>query len=116
MEHRWGERISVDLPVQLRSTVGFIAAGRIANVSASGALIRTELRLAPLNRIDILIDGLPVPAFVVRTPSGAIGVEWCEFAPGIVTAVLLAQTQSIPQPLAPAKPDPAPEHRTAVSA
>jgi hypothetical protein len=96
MEHRWGERTAVDFPVQLRGTAGGVTSGRIANVSASGALIRIDLRLDPPTRIDIVICGLPVPAFVVRTLAGAVGVEWCELAPGIVNAIQLAQAMPLP--------------------
>lgn len=97
MEHRWGKRVSVDFPVQLRSTSGAVAAGRIADVSTSGALIRTDLKLDPLMRVDIFIGDLPVPAYVVRTPSGAVGVEWCELAPDIVSAILLAPVVPPPE-------------------
>ena len=72
MDHRWRERISVDIRVWFRSQTGAIAAGRLADISASGAFIRTERVLVPLSRIDVLINGYAVPAY-----SGAQSRRWC---------------------------------------
>ena len=53
MEYRWGKRALVDVPARLRCCAGQVADGRIANISRSGALIRTDLMLARLTRVDI---------------------------------------------------------------
>lgn len=90
MEHRWGERTSVDIPVRLRAHGGGIGSGRLSDVSTSGAFIHTWRKLAPLTRIDVMIDAHPVPAFVVRESAGGIGTEWCDLAPDVVSAVPLA--------------------------
>jgi hypothetical protein len=91
MEHRWGERIAVDCQVRLQSLEGDVAVGRIDNVSTSGAFIRTNLPLIPLTRVNVDINGCDVPAYVVRSFEGAVAVEWCELAPGIISALILAQ-------------------------
>jgi hypothetical protein len=89
MEHRWGERTSVDMPVRLRTHAGGTGVGRLADVSTSGAFVRTEGPLAPLSCLDILINGHAVPTFVVRNRAEEVGLEWCDLAPDIVSAVLL---------------------------
>jgi hypothetical protein len=88
MEHRWGERMTVDLAVRLRSPVGGIAMGQMVDVSRSGAFIRTELGLEFAVRIDILLSSDEVPAFVVRNASDGVGVEWCGAVPDVITALV----------------------------
>lgn len=85
MEHRWGRREEVTIPVELRWPQRYGAArGEITNVSTSGAWIDTVAvmpLLAPIE-VDMLdVDGLgPLAAFVVRRSSRGIGVEWSELA------------------------------------
>jgi hypothetical protein len=88
MEHRWGKRALVDVPVRLRCRAGRVAGGRIVNISRSGALIRTHLALARLAYVDIHINGVAAASFVTRVESGGIGVEWCEASLEIFTHVL----------------------------
>lgn len=90
MEHRWGERTPVDIPVRLRAHGGGLGTGQLADVSSSGAFIRIWRKLAPLTCVDVMIDEHAVPAFVVRDTDDGIGMEWCDLAPEIVSAVLLA--------------------------
>ena len=83
MEHRWGRRVATHLPVRL--TGAGSASGRLIDVSISGALIETQLRVRPSACITVETttrDALPLklPACVVRVGSGSIGVEWLEFA------------------------------------
>jgi|SRR6185437_514646 len=95
MEHRWGERIDIEeVPVQLRCLVGAIGAGTIINASFSGAFIRTCLIPPLMARIDILVDVHPVSAFVVRKAPEGIGVEWCNWASEIISALLLSAHSS----------------------
>ncbi len=96
MEHRWGERMAMGIPVQI--TVHPLAArdGRLVNVSMSGALIQADFDARVLSRIEVRIQppGQPpaqpmvLTAYVVRRSAGGIGVEWCEFAPREVFAML----------------------------
>ncbi len=100
MEHRWGERTGIEIPVALRTAAAQAFAGQIANASVSGAFIRTSAAQPFMARIDILIDGQTVPAFVVRIAPDGIGVEWCDLAPGMISALLLAQPVAPPVPAA----------------
>jgi PilZ domain len=88
MEHRWGNRIVVDLPVRI-SGHGIAGAGTMRDLSVSGAFIETPLPLASLSMVRIQIPrGLDaqLPAadawgFVVRQDRDGIGIEWCDLAP-----------------------------------
>lgn len=99
MEHRWGHRLSTNIPVRLRCLqapdTGCRCLGCIENVSASGALIRTELGICPTPAVvvETLTPALglkqrELPACVVRAAIGEIAVEWVELASAPVSAVL----------------------------
>ena len=84
MEHRWGHRLLTNIPVE--------------NLSASGALIRTELGIcpAPIVVVQTLapalgLQGRELPASIVRASSGEIAVEWMEFA-SIGVSALMTET------------------------
>jgi len=83
MEHRYGGRVSVDLPVRLQRRGGDLVNGRIVNISRSGALIRTSLPLTSLAFVDIHLEGQIVASFVTRVEDHDIGVEWCNSLPAI---------------------------------
>ncbi|MDB6085316.1 MAG: hypothetical protein JWN43_3197 [Gammaproteobacteria bacterium] len=100
MEHRWGQRVGVDIPVRITAHPFFVRAGRLANLSVSGALIRAGFELRLLARIQVAIE-LPqrskheaptIPAYVARKFKDCIGIEWCEFAPPAVTRLLQSFT------------------------
>ena len=99
MEHRWGHRFSASIPVRLRCIQsrdsGCRCLGCLESVSASGALIRTELGICPAPRIAVEtlapalgLQARELPAFIVRTSPGEISVEWMEFASTGVSAVM----------------------------
>ena len=99
MEHRWGHRLSTNIPVRLRCLQspdsGCRCLGCLESVSASGALIRTEhgIRPAPNVVIQTLapalgLQGRELPASIVRASCGEISVEWMEFASTGVSAVM----------------------------
>ncbi len=96
MEHRWGERVGVDLPVRVTAHPFSVRHGRLTNLSVSGAMIKTDYDLRPLSRIQIVIE-MPhmsrceapsVAAYVTRNTKAGIGIEWCEFSPGVVSELL----------------------------
>ena len=83
MEHRWGQRKNVSIPVRLRWRQRYGAAtGEITNISASGAWIQTNAGLPPLAllEVDMLAAGGrgAIAAYVVRKSSGGYGIEWRE--------------------------------------
>ena len=89
IEHRWGNRLPLDLPVLLRRRDQRTGEGRLIEASVSGALIRTDLKLRDLTPIEVLIDGESVTATVIRHASeGAIALEWSELAPRRVMTML----------------------------
>jgi len=89
MEHRCGQRISTDVPVSLIALPAAIGAGRILNISSTGALIQTDLALPLLSVVYLEVRGAPrgagmsgrFAAFVVRQCPDGVGVEWCDAAP-----------------------------------
>jgi hypothetical protein len=102
MEHRWGERIVVDIPVQVSIPPLAIGSGRVHNLSISGAWISGRFDLQPLARalviFDLSIGGnpetLPIACYVARVRAEGIGVEWRELAPQIVSDLLLFASAS----------------------
>jgi len=99
MEHRWGHRLSANIPVRLRCMqspdTGCRCLGCLENVSASGALIRTELGIRPAFNVAIKmlapalgLQGRELSASIVRASSGEIAVEWMEFASTGACAVM----------------------------
>ena len=99
MDHRWGRRLMSHIPVRLRCLQspdsGCRCLGRLEEISASGALIRTELGICPAATIAIetLAPALglqqrELPASVVRAGPCELAIEWTEFASTGVSAVL----------------------------
>jgi hypothetical protein len=87
IEHRWGERIRVDIPFKLTAQAASGIEGRLKNLSLSGALIHADCGLRLNALIEIRIQ-LPQPsecqvvlrAYVARKLGSDVGIEWCDFA------------------------------------
>ena len=99
MEHRWGHRLSTNIPVRLRCMQsrdsGCRSLGCLDNVSASGALIRTELGIRPAANVFVEtlapalgLQGCELPACIVRASSDQIEVEWLEVASTDLSALM----------------------------
>src|SRR3977135_3348526 len=98
MEHRWGERLEVALPVRIRAPYGLIGSGLVINFSVSGAFIATTLPVAPLSRVRVSfrfgrraarimhLGSSTFAAQVVRHNSAGFAVEWSEFGTEDVVA------------------------------
>jgi hypothetical protein len=101
--HRWGQRISVDIPVRVAASSLPAIHGQLKNLSLSGALMETDLEL-PLHAYIAITVKLPgmgdsattVMARVIRQLKDAVGVEWCEFAPTTVKDLLRSPCVRIP--------------------
>jgi hypothetical protein len=94
MEHRWGERVSVDIPILLRRHARRSTEARIVNISQSGALIRTNLPLPLLGRVDIHVKGHTLASFVVRIERGGVAAAPCcnlSLVPGRIPAIAPAK-------------------------
>lgn len=96
MEHRWGERIALQMTVELCCGSAAAIAGSLENVSSSGAFVRTGGRGPPRGPVEVILrrrgtgDSHPVrlPAYIVRESEGGVGIEWCEFAPEVVRELM----------------------------
>jgi hypothetical protein len=98
MEHRWGQRIPVKLPVRLVTESGEPVIGETENISISGALIQTARSVRLFSRLQVEVV-LPreygnrpelVAAHVTRKIRDGAAIEWCDFAPHAVRALLRA--------------------------
>ena len=96
MEHRWGHRREISRAVHLGTRSGLAARGRITNVSISGAFVVSPLPVSLYSYIEVqftaMVTGkrasMTVEAQVVRKEAGGFGIEWCEFAPEAVRALV----------------------------
>jgi hypothetical protein len=96
IEHRWGDRVPADIPVQLVGIERAFGTGRLKDFSVSGALVETDFSQPMLTNVTLMIldsrRGPPharaIPGYVVRHCEGAIGVAWWNLAPVTVTHLL----------------------------
>jgi hypothetical protein len=103
-ESRWGDRVNVNVPVQLWAGNLPGAAGCMSNLSLSGALVKANVDLGLHSLIEVNIQMPPplqraqaITAYVSRKFDKGVGIEWCEFAPAVVKDLL--RSSSIPLPL-----------------
>jgi PilZ domain-containing protein len=97
MEHRWGERVPVQMTVELSCGSSPPVSGSLENVSSSGAFVRTAGRRPPRGPIEVLLGSrgsgrghcVRIPAHVVRETDTGVGIEWSEFAPRAVRELML---------------------------
>lgn len=98
MEHRWGQRLTVDVAIRIAGRPYTVRQARLIDLSASGAYIKVcaDLRLRPLSRVQIALS-LPhrltqptpmISAYVARKGPDGVGVEWCEYGPTAVLELL----------------------------
>lgn len=83
MDHRFGRRIPCGTPVAISAGTVILGAGRLRNVSLSGAFVETALDLPPFSQIAIekQCEGgrdIQLLASVVRKDADGVGIEWCE--------------------------------------
>src|SRR5580693_1646876 len=96
MDHRWGRRVQVDVPVRIAAHRFAVRDGRLIDLSVSGALIEADLDARVLSRVQVILllpsyprhEAPTVEAYVARVHRRGIGVEWCEFAPRAVRELL----------------------------
>jgi hypothetical protein len=90
MDHRWGHRIAVDLPIRvMHPGMSRCEPGRLSNISLGGALISSALDSSVGARLQVSVT-IPsgttsydsvIDAYLVRRADPAIAIEWSEFAP-----------------------------------
>lgn len=95
MEHRCGTRHSLDIAVRLDSPPSLMTFGRLLNVSASGGYVAAPIVLPAMSPISVQLEwgrfrdeSQRIAGFVVRCDGRGIGIEWREFAPATVLALL----------------------------
>jgi PilZ domain len=99
MEHRWGERLKVALPVRIHAACGLVGAGLVVNFSVSGAFIATTLPVALLSQVRVSFTAgghharrimrttdSSFEGQVVRQNAAGFAVEWSEFGTDEVVA------------------------------
>ena len=103
MEHRWGRRFQVNIPVHVSAAALTRVDGCMKNISLSGALMKADCDLRLNTLIEVRIK-LPLPspraavlkAHVSRKLKEGIGIEWCDFAPNIVKDLLRSPSVRFP--------------------
>jgi hypothetical protein len=106
MEHRWGERSKLNLPVQVDCGLRGVVLGVMRDASASGAFVCTAAQVPLLASVRVVLGAAAavrqhpeVEALVVwRAPDG-FGLEWAELAPPEVVALLSAAHAAAALPL-----------------
>ncbi len=95
MEHRWGQRVSVSLPVRLMAAADLQGSGILRDISASGGFIETDLRVPILSQLELELpnDDSLVSAFVVRRTQKGMAVEWEAMAPDAILCLLAGPHQ-----------------------
>lgn len=86
MDHRWGQRQSTDVTVNLVARSGVSQIVRVVNVSLTGAYLETSVTLRlhslvylqPSTQQHAQMNGNRIAANVVRQDELGVGLEWCE--------------------------------------
>jgi hypothetical protein len=101
-EGRWGERVRVNIPVQVSAIADPAADGCMKNLSLSGALVKADVDLGLHALIKVRIKMPPseraaaITAYVSRKTKEGVGVEWCEFAPSVIKDLLRSPLIPLP--------------------
>jgi hypothetical protein len=96
MEQRWGERLSVNVPVRVSAHAFSVRDGRLTDLSVSGASLTVDLDLRLMSRVEIVVvlpyrskhEAPALYGYVARKYQDGFGIEWCEFAPAAVGELL----------------------------
>jgi hypothetical protein len=97
LEHRWGTRIPLETPAELRTEYRASIDVVVDNASLSGLFVRTGARLPLLSCVFIHIHEGPsewIEACVVRHDEAGMGLEWLD--PGLAVCALLATQRPVP--------------------
>ena len=103
LEHRWGERVRVNLPVHVSASALAEVDGCMKNLSLSGAFMKADCELRLHTLIAVRIELSPpssraavLDAYVSRKLKQGFGIEWCEFAPNIIKDLLQSTCPYLP--------------------
>ena len=97
MEHRWGQRITLEVPVRLDVDGRPMGRGLIRDASISGAFIETALELPSFSSLVVRLvnagnNNTPAPdglaGCMVRRVPGGFAVEWRDMECPQIVALL----------------------------
>jgi hypothetical protein len=89
MEHRWGQRVTFEVPVLILADGRVLGCGVLRNASISGALIETSLELPVFSNLIVSIPSVgELAASIVRCAPGRFAVEWRDMACHSIVALL----------------------------
>ena len=96
MEHRWGQRIVLEVPVRLELKHRKLGPGLLRNASISGAFIETSAELPLFTNLVVALPAVSrtgehtaeLVACVVRVTPDGFAVEWRDMACPAVEAML----------------------------
>jgi hypothetical protein len=81
LENRWGERVRVNAPVQVRIDDDIIVGVSVRDASLSGAFLLVVMDLPAMCRVWVRPargSGEWLAANVARVDRNGLGIEWCE--------------------------------------
>jgi len=105
MEHRCGSRQATNVAVIITTSSGLIGTGVLRQMSASGALIHSSLRMRPdsIVHVRFSLDArrngrrrCALAGEVVRCTAEGFAVEWLKFEADVARALLESSPQDIP--------------------
>ena len=105
MEHRWGGRSKLNIPVRVDCGSRGIVLGVMRDASASGAFLCTGAQLPLLTNVHVEFvssggEHHAVEAQVVRRAPDGFGLEWMELAPrGVIDLLSVSRFPPRVQPL-----------------
>lgn len=96
MEHRWGPRVMVQVPVHLTTPSGAESAATLRDASISGGFLETDLDLPVHARLSVVLlvgtgperRAVELAACVTRVAANGVGVEWRDMASAPILALL----------------------------
>jgi hypothetical protein len=89
MEHRWGQRVRLEVPVRLAVAGRAFGRGLLRNASISGALIESALELPIFSNLVVSIPSVgDLAASIVRCGPGMFAIEWRDMACPSIVALL----------------------------
>jgi len=96
MEHRWGMRRALDVGVRVYLRPRLPGFGRLLNASSSGAYVATNIKPPIMALVHVALGWGSfrrggrhrIAAYVVRSDARGIAIEWREFGPSSVLALI----------------------------
>ncbi len=91
LEQRWGKRVELDVPAELKTSDGLSFEASVKNASVSGAFVETDANLPVLARLSVhpfARAGEGLDASVVRIEKTGVALEWLDPGSRSVPALL----------------------------